>query len=350
MTTPRTSISFYDTSTMPTDEMLDAMRSARLGDDVYGEDPTVNELEALTAATLGMDASLFLPSGTMANLVAVLAQTRRGDEVVGESDAHLFSYEAGGLAMIAGCMPLLVDGTRGVLTPAQVEPRLRKSNDHYPRTALLAIENTHNRAGGAITPPDVMAGLRELCDKHALRLHVDGARIFNAAVALGLPVADLVREADSVCFCLSKGLSAPVGSMLAGSADLIREARRMRKVVGGSMRQAGVLAAAGIIALRSGVDQLARDHTMARYLAQELSSIALLDVESESVYTNIVLAGVERADVTVESLVSQLRLEFGIRVSAQPPSLVRLVTHRHIGEEEVAKVVNAITAIVQRET
>jgi threonine aldolase len=348
MPTPQTSISFYDTSTLPTEEMLDAMRSARLGDDVYGEDPTVNELEALTAAILGMEASLFLPSGTMANLVAVLVQTRRGDEVVGESGAHLFSYEAGGLAMIAGCMPLLIDGTHGVLTPEQVEPRLRKSNDHYPPTALLAIENTHNRAGGAVTPPAVMAGLRELCDKHALRLHVDGARIFNAAVALDLPVADLVRDADSVCFCLSKGLSAPVGSMLAGSADLIREARRMRKALGGGMRQAGVLAAAGIVALQSGVDQLARDHAMARYLAQELSSIALLDVESETVRTNIVLASIDRAQVTVEDLVSRLRLEYGIRVSAQPPSLLRFVTHRHIGEEDVANVVAAITAIIQR--
>ena len=348
MTAPQTSISFYDTSTLPTDEMLDAMRSARLGDDVYGEDPTVNELEALTAATLGMEASLFLPSGTMANLVAVLAQTKRGDEVVGESDAHLFNYEAGGLAMIAGCMPLRINGRRGVLTAEQVEPRLRKPNDHYPPTAMLVIENTHNRAGGAITPPAVMAGLRELCDKHALRLHVDGARIFNAAVALELPVADLVRDADSVCFCLSKGLSAPVGSMLAGSADLVREARRMRKVLGGGMRQAGVLAAAGIIALRSGVDRLAQDHAMARYLAQELSSIALLDVESEAVQTNIVVVGIGRTKVTVHELVSRLRFEHGIRVSAQPPSLVRFVTHRHIGEEEVAKAVAAITAITQR--
>jgi threonine aldolase len=347
MTAPQASISFYDTSTMPTDEMLDAMRSARLGDDVYGEDPTVNELEALTAATLGMEASLFLPSGTMANLVAVLAQTRRGDEVVGESNAHLFNYEAGGLAMVAGCMPLLIDGTRGLLTAEHVEPRLRRPNDHYPPTALLVIENTHNRAGGAVTPPAVMAGLRELCDKHALGLHIDGARIFNAAVALGLPVADLVRDADSVCFCLSKGLSAPVGSMLAGSADLVREARRIRKVLGGGMRQAGVLAAAGIIALQSGVDQLARDHAVARHLARELSSIPLLDVDNEAVQTNIVLAGLKRTKVRAQDLVSQLRLEYGIRVSAQPPSLVRFVTHRHIGEEEVAKAVAAITAIVQ---
>jgi threonine aldolase len=349
MPAPHRPVSFYDTSTMPTEEMLDAMRSARLGDDVYGEDPTVNELEALTAAMLGMEASLFLPSGTMANLVAVLAQTRRGDEIAGEADAHLFNYEAGGIAMIAGCMPLLIAGSGGVLTAEQVEPRLRRPNDHYPPTTLLAIENTHNRAGGAVTPPAVLAGLRELCDRHGLRLHVDGARIFNAAVALDLPVAAVVRDADSVSFCLSKGLSAPVGSMLAGSADTIREARRMRKVLGGGMRQAGVLAAAGIVALRGGVDQLARDHAMARYLAQELSSIALLDIESKKVQTNIVVAGITRAHVTVEDLVSRLRHEFGIRVSAQPPSFIRLVTHRHIGEEEVARVTDAISAIVQRE-
>jgi threonine aldolase len=348
MPTPQKSISFYDTSTMPTEDMLDAMRSARLGDDVYGEDPTVNELEALTATTLGMEASLFLPSGTMANLAAVLAQTSRGDEVAGESDAHLFNYEAGGIAMIAGCMPLLIAGTGGVLTAEQVEPRLRKANEHYPPTTLLAIENTHNRAGGAVTPPAVMAGLRELCDRRGLRLHVDGARIFNAAVALGVPVADLVRDADSVSFCLSKGLSAPVGSMLAGSADLVREARRMRKVLGGGMRQAGVLAAAGIVALQNGVDQLARDHAMARYLAQELSLIALLDVESKKVQTNIVVVGITRTKLTVEDLVSRLRYEFGIRVSAQPPSFIRFVTHRHIGEEEVARAADAMSALVQR--
>jgi threonine aldolase len=219
-------ISFYDTSTLPTQEMLDAIASAPLGDDVYGQDPTVNELEAVAAGLMGKEAAVLMPSGTMANLAAVLSWTRPSDEVVLEAEAHLLYYEAGGISGVAGCVPLGVPGERGVLRAEEVQRHLRQPDLHYPVTRLLCVENTHNRAGGTITPPAVMKELRELCDAHQLALHVDGARIFNAAVALDIPAADLVADADSVFFALSKGLSAPVGAVLAGSADFVGRARR----------------------------------------------------------------------------------------------------------------------------
>ncbi|MGA2527625.1 MAG: GntG family PLP-dependent aldolase [Acidimicrobiales bacterium] len=340
------SVIFYDTSTLPTDAMLEAMRAARLGDDVYGEDPTVNALEALTAEMLGKDASIFMPSGTMANLVAVMAHTRRGEEVVCDAEAHVINYEAGGMALVAGCMPLAITTQRGVLTAPDVEPRLRRLNEHYPRTALILVENTHNRAGGTITVPEIMVGLRDLCDRRGLKLHVDGARIFNAAVALGVSAEKLARCADSVSVCLSKGLSAPVGSMLAGNREFIHEARRIRKSLGGGMRQAGVLAAAGLVALESGLDQLARDNAMARYLASELSTIPTIDVDVRAVETNIVLIGIERSGLSADELVGRLRSKFGIRVSAQRPSSVRFVTHRHIGEKEVGIAVECLLSIL----
>ena len=196
-------ISFYDTSTLPTEDMLEAMRQARLGDDVYHEDPTVNELEALSAQMLNKEAAIFMPSGTMSNLVAVMCHTQHGDEVVVEAEAHVMYYETGGIAAVAGVMPLAIQGERGVLRAEQIEPKLRKPNPHYPRTTLLCIENTHNRGGGTIINLQIMRELRGLCDRWGLRLHVDGARIFNAAVALNVPVSDLAADADSIWFALS---------------------------------------------------------------------------------------------------------------------------------------------------
>lgn len=339
-------ISFYDTSTLPTEEMLEAMRTATLGDDVYGEDPTVNELEAMAAEILGKEACVFLPSGTMANLAAIIAHARRGDEVVLEEEAHVVYYEAGGVAAVAGCMPLLVKGDRGVLRAEMIESVLRKPNDHYPPTSLICVENTHNRAGGTITRPEVMAGLRELADRRGLRIHVDGARIFSAAVALGVPVNELAADADSVSVCLSKGLSAPVGSILAGSGRFVGRARRARKLLGGGMRQAGVVAAAGIVALQKGIDRLREDHVMARRLADELSKIPSLLVDPEAVETNMVLVDTSRAEVRSEKVVERLRADYGIRASARPPSTVRFVTHRHIGEAQVAAAVEALRDIV----
>ena len=339
-------ISFYDTSTLPTDEMLDAMRYAPLGDDVYGEDPTVNELEAMAAEMLGKEASVFMPSGTMANIAAIIVHTERGDEVVLEEEAHILYYEVGGISAVAGCIPLQVKGDRGVLSAGLVEEKLRKPNIHYPETSLICVENTHNRAGGTITRPEVMLEVRELADRWGLRVHVDGARIFNAAVALGIPASELVQHADSICFSLSKGLSAPVGSILAGSHEHVSSARRVRKMLGGGMRQAGVLASTGIVALQKGIDRLADDHERARELAHRISAIPPLEVDPADVETNMVLVDTSRTGLRADALVKRLRSEYDIRASARPPYTVRFVTNRHIGDTEVAKLEEALREIV----
>jgi threonine aldolase len=340
-------IAFYDTATLPTEEMLEAMRVAPLGDDVYHSDPTVNELEAMAAELVGKDAAVLVPSGTMGNLAAVMALTSRGDEVVVEREAHLAYYEAGGLATVAGCMPMLVPGDRGVLRAQDVEAHLRKADENYPPTSLLCVENTHNRAGGTITSPKVMAELRELADRYGLRIHLDGARIFNAAVALAIPTRELAADADTVMFCLSKGLSAPVGSILAGPAADIAQARRARRMLGGGMRQAGVIAAAGIVALQKGIERLSEDHETALALARRLAALPDIGVEPQAVETNMVLVDTERANLPAEKLVGRLRAEFDIRASARPPYTVRFVTHRHIGTAEVSTLVEAMTHILE---
>ncbi len=338
-------ISFYDTATLPTGEMLDAMRTAKLGDDVYHEDPTVNELEALSAEMLNKEAAIFMPSGTMANLTAVMCHTHHGDEVVVEAEAHVMYYETGGIAAVAGVMPLVIQGERGILRAELIEPQLRKPNQHYPHTTLLCVENTHNRAGGTITTPEVMRELRALCDHWDLRLHVDGARIFNAAVALNVPVSRLAADTDSVCFALSKGLGAPVGSVLTGSKDFIERARRIRKMLGGSMRQAGILAAAGIVALQQGIDRLAEDHQRAHQLANRLAAIRGLRVNPQEVETNMVLIDTRDAGLRAEQIVAALKAR-GIGASARPPYVVRFVTHRQIGDAEIDALVQALTVIL----
>lgn len=338
-------ISFYDTSTLPTQEMLDAIVSAPLGDDVYGQDPTVNELEAVAAGLLGKEAAVLMPSGTMANLAAVLSWTRPSDEVVLEAEAHLLYYEAGGISGVAGCVPLGVPGERGVLRAEEVERHLRRPDLHYPVTRLLCVENTHNRAGGTITPPAVMKELRELCDAHQLALHVDGARIFNAAVALDVPAAELVADADSVFFALSKGLSAPVGAVLAGSAEFVGRARRARKMLGGGMRQAGIVAAAGLVALRTGIGRLREDHEQARSLAAKLAGLPGLTVGP--VETNFVMIDTAGWDIGAAELVAELKAR-DIAASSRPPYTVRFVTHRLVGEAEADTLVAALREISGR--
>ena len=338
-------ISFYDTSTLPTQEMLDAIAAAPLGDDVYGEDPTVNDLEAIAAGLMGKEAAVLMPSGTMANLAALLAWTRPADEVVLEAESHLLYYEAGGISGVAGCVPLAVPGHRGVLRAEEVERHLRKPNVHYPITRLLCVENTHNRAGGTITPVAVMKELRDLCDAHNLALHVDGARIFNASVALDIPAADLVADADSVCFALSKGLSAPVGAVLTGSADFILRARRARKMLGGGMRQAGIIAAAGLVALRTGIGRLREDHERARRLAAKLAELPGLTVSPEAVETNFVMIDTENWGIGASQLVGELKSR-GIAASARPPYTVRFVTHRLVGDAQVDILVAALRDII----
>ena len=340
-------VSFYDTSTLPTKAMLDAMVSAQLGDDVYHEDPTVVELEQRAAALMGKEDAIFMPSGTMANLVAIMAHCEPGDEVIVEADSHVFYYESGGLSAVAGTVPLPIAAERGVLTRELVEPRLRPNDVHYPRTRLVCTENTHNRAGGTIVDVATMERLHALCEERVLAIHIDGARIFNAAVALGVPVRQLARYGNSVTFCLSKGLGAPAGSMLSGSSEFVAAARRHRKMLGGAMRQAGVLAAAGLVALDSGIDRLAEDHRRAKVLAHRLAELGDVSVDPDAIETNIVVAHVDPARLPASRLVAELRAA-GIKAADRPPDAVRFVTHGQIGDDDVDYLVETMRLILAR--
>jgi threonine aldolase len=338
-------LNFYDTSTEPTPAMIEAMAHAELGDDVYHTDPTVNELERLGASMLGHEDAVFMPTGTMSNLSAVLAAAPRGTEAIAEADSHIVYYEAGGMAAVAGVMPRTVPTDDGVLTAERVAPYLRKADQHYPPTSMVCVENTHNRAGGTVTDVAAMAGLRALCDEHGLHLHIDGARIFNAAVALGVDVAELSGRAHSVSVCLSKGLSAPVGGLLAGSAPFVTRARRARKLLGGSMRQAGVVAAAGIVALQTGVGRLAEDHQRAQAIVGGLRTAGGLRVLTPHPATNFVLVDVAPSGLTAEDVVAGLQ-RHGINASSRPPTTIRFVTHRQISDDDVATLVKTLTEVI----
>ncbi len=323
-----------DTVTVPTDLMREAMSTAAVGDDVYGEDPTINRLEELAASIIGKEAALYVPSGTMGNQVAVMTHTSRGDEVILDADAHIFYYEAGGMAVLSGVQPRTIPSQHGIMDPAAVKAAIRPDNVHFPRTTLLCLENTHNRAGGRAIPLEVMDCLGDLAHEAGLRVHLDGARVFNAALALGVEPSRLVRCADSVMFCLSKGLGAPVGSMVAGTADFIEEARRARKILGGSMRQAGILAAAGIVAFDTMKEQLTEDHRLARILAEHMAETPGVEIDPDLVDTNIVTISVKRSGRTGDEISGLLRSR-GVLANAADPYRVRLVTHKDVGESQV---------------
>jgi threonine aldolase len=337
-----------DTVTLPSPEMRRAMAEAELGDDVYGEDPTVNRLEAMAAERVGKEAGLFVASGTMSNLVALLTHCGRGDEVILGDRAHTFLYEAGGSASLGGihhyALPNQPDGT---LCIADIQEAIRADNIHFPRTRLICLENTQNRCGGAALTPQYTDEVGELAHRHGLQVHMDGARIFNAAVAQHVDVRELTRGVDSVGFCLSKGLSAPVGSVLCGSAGFIAEARRWRKAVGGGMRQCGVLAAAGIVALESMVDRLAEDHANAKRLANGISNLPGISIDAAKVQTNIVILDVTSARISGAQLVKAL-FDRGIQVSAFGPTQIRAVTHYGIVSADIDQAVAAIRAIMEQ--
>jgi threonine aldolase len=328
-----------DTVTLPTDEMLDAMKTSPLGDDVYREDPTVNRLEELAAKKMGKEAALFTTSGTQANLVSVLSQTKRGEEVILEAEAHMYYYEAGAFSAFGGLIPRLVKGHFGVLTPEDIESNLRPPNIHFPPTSLVCIENTHNRAGGTVWTPAQTKAVHELAQKRGLKLHMDGARIFNAAVAQNIDVRELTQYVDSMMFCVSKGLSAPVGSLALGDREFIDRARRYRKMLGGGMRQAGVIAAAGIIAIEKMVERLKDDHSNAQALAKGLASIEGITIDRARVQTNIVAYDVSGLGTSGEEWVAKLA-ESGVKAGALEDTRVRMVTHRGIENEDIEYALN----------
>ena len=333
-----------DTITQPTPAMREAMKNAEVGDDVFGEDPSINALEAEAARLFDKQAGLFVASGTQGNLLALLSLTRPGEEFIAEAGSHIANSEVGGAARLGGLTLRPVVGRHGKISPEQVASTVRPENVHYARTTLLTIENTHNAAGGTILQPGELNALSQSARDRGLKVHVDGARIFNAAVALGIGPAALARNADTLTFCLSKGLSAPVGSVLVGSAAVISEARRYRKMVGGGMRQAGVLAAAGLIALRDGVERLAEDHRRARRLAEGLANVPGVQLDLTTVQTNIVRFDVGGLGHTTASFAEALRAR-GVRVSGGAgPSGVRMVAHRHIDD---AAVDEALTAVAE---
>ena len=316
-----------DTVTLPTPAMREAMYRAELGDDVYGEDPTVNRLEEMSAERLGKEAALFVVSGTMGNLVSLLTHCGRGDELIMGHKAHTFLYEAGGVSALGGIHVHTVPNLpSGMLDPVDVEEAVRGSNIHYPRSKVICLENTHNRCGGTVLSVEQMATIKGIAERHGLAVHLDGARIFNAAVALGIEAKEIAAEADSVQFCFSKGLAAPVGSAICGSADFIKEALRNRKIVGGGMRQAGVIAAAAIVALEEMVDRLLEDHENARILAEGLAEIDGFELDPASVQTNIVIFGLSAPSIQVDDVVRELAAE-GVKLNAIDKGHFRAVTH-----------------------
>jgi threonine aldolase len=327
-----------DTVTHPSPTMREAMYRAEVGDDVYGEDPTVNRLEAMAAEVLGKEAALLLLSGTMGNLVGILAQTRSGDEAIVGQHSHIFLNEAGGAAALGGVQLFPIPSHRGMLDPQAVAAAVRAENVHYPRTRLVCLENTHNRDGGVAVPVEAMDAVAQVAHERGIRVHVDGARLFNAAVALGVPAKRLVQNVDSVTFCMSKGLGCPIGSILAGSADYIKEARRWRKMIGGSLRQSGIFAAAGIVALNEMIDRLAEDHANARRLAEGLAQLPGLSVEP--VETNIIMLHIVDTRIDPKAFVAGLA-ERGVKIGSPYGDRMRIVTHYQFQADDVDYVLHA---------
>lgn len=326
-----------DTVTTPTPEMRAAMASAAVGDDVYGEDPTVNELQAEVARLTGHEAGLFMPSGSMTNQVAIALHTRRGEEVVCAEGSHIYEWELGMMAAFSGVVPRFVPAPLGVPDPEQVRLAVRHSIHQSP-TGLISLENTHNKAGGTIIPLNVIEEIRAVADAEGLPLHLDGARVFNAAAALDVPLSEITRHFHTVSVCLSKGLGAPVGSVLVGSAADMQQAHRYRKMLGGGMRQAGVLAAAALVALRDGPALLKEDHRRTRQLADALAN-AGFDVNLAAVQTNIIYATLPNAAVHVAKWAEQ-----GVLASALGPDSVRFVLHHQTGDEALAGAIRVLTA------
>ena len=333
-----------DTVTLPTREMLEAILSAEFGDDQRDGDPTVLKLEELAARKMGKEKALLVTSGTQGNLVSLMAQTERGNEVIVEDGAHILRAEGGNVAGVAGLLVRRLKGDMGVLDPAGVEDAIQPKSRLAAETKLVCIENTHNRAGGTCWTPEQTEAIGLIAKAHGLKLHLDGARIFNASVALNVDVRELVKPVDSLTFCLSKGLSAPVGSLVVGSNEFIEKARRVRQMLGGALRQAGIIAAPGIIALEKMIDRLKDDHDNAKILARGLAEINGLYVDQRTVQTNIVMLDVKQLGIDAVKFVAELALR-GVKASAYGKYYVRLVTHRGIEREHIESALKSVRQV-----
>lgn len=334
-----------DTVTKPTIEMRKAMADAEVGDDVYGEDPTVRRLEEHTAELLGKEAGLFVTSGTQGNQVAIATHAKTGEEIIAEAESHIFYYEAGAVSAIAGAQIRQVPGRRGILDPDQVKAAIREPNVHHPRTALISLENTHNRGGGAVIPLATMKAIRDVAKSANVPVHIDGARLFNAAAAAGIPAKAFADCADTVQICLSKGLCAPVGSVLVGSRSFIEAARQWRKRLGGGMRQAGVIAAPGLIALDKMVDRLAEDHENARRFAEHLANIRGIEVDLKNVETNIVIVDIESSAMKPAAFLQDLK-DRGVLASSFGGTLIRFVTHHDVSRTDIDTAAAKVTEVM----
>jgi threonine aldolase len=334
-----------DTVTKPTPEMRRAMANAEVGDDVYGEDPTVNALEKRAAEIFGKEAALLVPTGTMGNTIAVKVHTEHGQEVICEARSHVFNYELAMMAWFAGCVPRPVPSTDGILTWDRIKPNLRPLGPHWAPTGLIEVEQTHNMAGGTVYPLEVLAEIYAGAQSAGLAVHMDGARVFNAAANLGVPVSLIAANADTVMFCLSKGLGAPVGSMLAGTRKAIDKGRLYRKRLGGGMRQAGVFAAAGLIALEEMPKRLAEDHANAKRIASRIAELPGVSLDPQTVQTNIVIFDISGTDLGSGDFSARLK-DRGILANGVGPSSIRLVTHLDVTEAMCVTAVDAIREIV----
>ena len=335
-----------DTVTKPTLEMREAIKNAKVGDDVLGDDPTIIQLQKKIAGLLGKEDALFVPSGTMSNAIAIRAHTNPGDEIITEGTSHIYVYEGGGYAALSGCSVALVPGELGIMTPEDVSKAIRKGDGslgHFPNGSLVCVENTSNRGGGTCYPQEILDAIAKIAHDNDCAAHMDGARLFNAAIATGTDPARIVRDYDSISICLSKGLGAPVGSVLVGSSNFISLAHRWRKMFGGGMRQAGVIAAAGLYALENNISRLAEDHKRAKTLANAINEIDMFSVNIGGVQTNMVYINV-LGEITAEEIVEKLA-EHEVHVLALGDDLLRAVTHIHITDEDIKNSINAFRII-----
>ncbi len=331
-----------DTLTKPSEGMRKAMYEAEVGDDVFKEDPTVNSLEEYTAELLGKEAALFVPSGTMANQICLNVLTEPGDEVICDREVHIFNYESASPSRLSGIQIYPIEGKLGVITAEQVEPYIRTTAYHMPRTKVIEVENTHNRAGGTIHPIENIIALKELAKKHNLYYHLDGARLWNASVETGITVKEYASHFDTVSCCLSKGLGAPVGSVIAGTKEFIKEAFRVRKAWGGGMRQVGILAAAGLYALQNNIERLKEDHRRAKYLAERINEIPNLEINMDAVHTNILLF--KPLTMNVTDGLSKCK-EAGLLLTPGTVDTLRAITYLDVNDDDVEKAAGILAEV-----